>query len=190
MPVALLHTVASMRENLLLQDIQTLRARVQQRIAGDIIRDGLDTKNETVIKLLNALLPIELVCAKRYSRYQILHADTKHKSNVDELEAHSDQEQRHIALIAGRISALGGLPDFSLEGLASACATYCMDGKALVDLIKEDIVAECIAMDVYREAIRYLEDRDPTTTEMMTGILRDEELHTDEMAALLEQLPV
>lgn len=82
------------------------------------------------------------------------------------------------------------MPDFSIEGLTSTRTPYRMEGKALVDLIKEDIVAECIAMDVSREAIRYLEDRDPTRTEMMTGILRDEELHTDEMAAMLEQLPV
>jgi bacterioferritin len=180
---------ASMRENLFLHDIRTLRSRVQHRIHVEPVREQNEAENVVVIKLLNDLLATELVCAQRYRRYQFLDADTRHKISVDEIKAHSDQEQRHIALIAERITELGGEPDLSPQGLASTCASYCMDGKVLVDLIKEDIIAECIAMDVYRDAIRHLGDRDPTTTDMMLEILQDEEHHTAEMATLLEQLP-
>ena len=102
---------------------------------------------------------------------------------------HANEEQQHADRIAERIVQLGGEPNFSPDGLASRSHSEYVPGDTLVDMIKEDLVAERIAIDSYREIIQYLGDKDPTTRRMMEEILASEEDHADDMADLLQDLP-
>lgn len=111
------------------------------------------------------------------------------KSVADEFLVHSNEEQGHADEIAARIVQLGGEPNFSPDGLLSRSHAEYVEGVSLVDMIKEDLVAERIAIDSYRDIIRYLHDKDPTTRRMLEGILAVEEEHADDMADLLQAIP-
>ena len=173
-----------------LTDVQTLRKRARQHINEGAVTAGYSANREIVLKLLNDSLATEIVCVLRYRRHHFMAKGIHSKSVADEFLVHSNEEQGHADQIAERIVQLGGEPDFSPDGLVSRSHSEYVPGKSLVDMIKEDLVAERIAIDSYRDIIQYLGDKDPTTRRMMESILAVEEEHADELADLLEGLPM
>ena len=169
-----------------LTDIKTLRKRARQHIEQGAITEGYSADRKTVIKVLNESLATEIVCVLRYRRHYFMASGIHAESVAAEFLQHANEEQGHADLIAQRIVQLGGEPNFNPEGLLSRSHAEYVEGDTLLDMIKEDLVAERIAIDSYREIIQYLGNDDPTTRRMMEGILAMEEEHADDMKTLLE----
>ncbi|MCL7421421.1 MAG: bacterioferritin [Methylobacter sp.] len=169
-----------------LTDVQTLRAQARQHIDNGAVTAGYAADAKTVIKLLNDALATELVCVLRYRRHYFMAQGIQSKGIADEFLVHANEEQGHADQIARRIVQLGGEPDFSPDSLSGRSHAEYVEGNSLVDMIKEDLVAERIAIDSYREMTQYLGDRDPTTRNMLEDILAVEEEHADELADLLQ----
>lgn len=172
-----------------LTDVETLRRQARVHIEQGAVTAGYSADRGEVIKLLNDALATEIVCVLRYRRHHFMARGIVAKSIADEFLLHSNEEQGHADQLAGRIVQLGGEPDFSPDSLTSRSHAEYVAGKTLVEMIKEDLVAERIAIDSYRELIAYLGHQDPTTSQMLKGILAVEEEHADELADLLEGLP-
>ena len=168
-----------------LTDVKTLRARARQHIEEGAVTSGYTADREAVLKLLNDALATEIVCVLRYRRHYFMAQGPNSKSVAEEFLAHSNEEQGHADQIAERIVQLGGEPDFAPDGLTSRSHAEYVPGNSLTAMIKEDLVAERIAIDSYREIITFLGERDPTSRRMMEEILAVEEEHADEMADLL-----
>ena len=170
-----------------LTDVQELRRRARQHIEEGAVTDGYRGDRETVIKLLNEALATEIVCVLRYKRHyfmaQGIHADPV----AQEFLQHANDEQGHADQIASRIIQLGGEPNFSPEGMLTRSHSEYVEGASLREMIKEDLVAERVAIDSYTEMIRYVGENDITTRRMLEAILAVEEEHADDMASLLEQ---
>jgi bacterioferritin len=171
-----------------LTDIKTLRKRARQHIEQGAVTLGYKGNRNTVIKLLNEALATEIVCILRYRRHHFMAAGINATSVAQEFLQHANEEQMHADQIAQRIVQLGGEPNFSPEGLLTRSHAEYVEGETLIDMIKEDLVAERIAIDSYREMIVYLSNDDPTTRRMMEGILAMEEEHADDLVSLLEEL--
>ena len=172
-----------------LTDVQTLRKQARQHIDEGAVTAGYAGDRETVLKLLNDSLATEIVCVLRYRRHHFMAKGIHAKGIADEFLVHANEEQGHADEIAERIVQLGGEPDFAPGGLATRSHAEYVEGDTLVDMIKEDLVAERIAIDSYRDIIQYIGDHDSTTRRMLEGILAVEEKHADELADLLEELP-
>jgi len=171
-----------------LSDIQTLRNRAREHIERGAVTAGYKADRDTVIKLLNEALATEIVCVLRYKRHFFMASGINAEGVATEFLQHANEEQQHADQIAQRIVQLGGEPNFSPEGLATRSHAEYVEGDTLIDMIKEDLVAERIAIDSYREMIAYLGNNDSTTRRMMEGILAMEEEHADDLAGLLEEL--
>jgi len=172
-----------------LSDVKTLRMNARRHVGQGAVTAGYPADRVELIGLLNDALATELVCVLRYRRHHFMARGLVAKSIADEFLMHSDQEQGHADLLAGRIVQLGGEPDFAPDGLSARSHAEYVPGDTLTDMITEDLVAERIAIDSYRELIGHLGDRDPTTRNMLVDILAVEEQHADELADLLEGLP-
>ena len=171
-----------------LTDIKTLRARARKHIEQGAVTESYRADRKTVIKLLNEALATEIVCVLRYRRHHFMAAGINADSVAAEFLVHANEEQQHADQIAARIVQLQGEPDFNPEGLLSRSHAEYVEGEGLIDMIKEDLVAERIAIDSYREIIEYIGDKDTTTTRMMEGILAMEEEHADDLVGMLEEL--
>jgi bacterioferritin len=171
-----------------LTDIKTLRERARQHIEQGAVTEGYKADRETVIKILNEALATEIVCVLRYKRHYFMASGIHAESVAAEFLQHANEEQGHADQIAQRIVQLGGAPNFNPEGLLSRSHAEYVEGDTLIDMIKEDLVAERIAIDSYREIIQYLGNDDPTTRRMMEGILAMEEEHADDLVNLLDDL--
>jgi bacterioferritin len=182
--------VIAMTDKPALTDVKTLRIRARQNIEEGAVTAGYSADRIEVVKLLNEALATELVCVLRYRRHHFMAKGIASKSIADEFLAHSNEEQGHADLIAERIVQLGGEPDFAPDGLTGRSHAEYVPGSSLVDMIKEDLVAERIAIDSYREMIQYLQHDDPTTTRMLKTVLAVEEEHAEELSDLLQGLPV
>jgi len=169
-------------------DIQTLRARARQHIERGAVTPGYRANRETVIKILNEALATEIVCVLRYKRHFFMATGINAQSVAQEFLQHANEEQTHADQIAQRIVQLGGEPNFCPEGLTTRSHSEYVEGKSLIDMIKEDLVAERIAIDSYRDMINYFGNDDPTTRRLMETILAMEEEHADDLASLLEEL--
>jgi len=171
-----------------LTDVQELRRRARQHIEEGAVTDGYRANRDTVIKLLNEALATEIVCVLRYKRHyfmaQGIHADPI----ASEFLTHANEEQGHADQIAGRIVQLGGSPNFSPDGLLSRSHSEYVEGTTLVDMIKEDLIAERVAIDSYTEMIRYVADDDITTRRMLESILAVEEEHADDLSSFLADM--
>lgn len=172
-----------------LTDVKTLRKNARRHVEQGAVTAGYPADRVALIKLLNDALATELVCVLRYRRHHFMARGLVAKSIADEFLVHSNEEQGHADLLAGRIVQLGGEPDFAPDGLSARSHAEYVAGGTLTDMIKEDLVAERIAIDSYRELIQYLGDRDPGTRKMLVDILMVEETHADELADLLAGLP-
>jgi len=171
-----------------LSDIKTLRERARKHIENGAITEGYSADRETVIKLLNEALATEIVCVLRYKRHFFMATGINAESVAAEFLQHANEEQGHADLIGARIVQLGGEPNLNPEGLLSRSHAEYVEGEDLVDMIKEDLVAERIAIDSYREMINYVANDDPTTRRMLEGILAMEEEHADDLVSLLQGL--
>ena len=171
-----------------LTDVKTLRARARQHIQQGAVTAGYRADRATVIKLLNEALATEIVCVLRYRRHHFMAQGMNADPVAAEFLVHANEEQQHADQIAARIIQLNGEPNFSPEGLLSRSHAEYVEGKDLVDMIKEDLVAERIAIDSYREMIDYIGDKDTTTGRMLEGILAMEEEHADDLVGLLADL--
>jgi bacterioferritin len=169
-----------------LSDIETLRKRAREHIAEGAVTPGYHADRGVVLKLLNEALATEIICTLRYKRHYYMAQGIHAESVASEFLQHAQEEQQHADQIAERITQLGGAPDFSPEGLASRSHAEYVEGDTLEDMIKEDLVAERIAIDSYREMINYLGQEDSTTRRMLEEILAKEEEHADDLASLLE----
>ena len=170
-------------------DVQTLRQRARQHIEEGAVTAGYTADRATVLKLLNDSLATEIVCVLRYRRHHFMARGIHSQAVAEEFLVHSNEEQGHADLIAERIVQLGGDPNFSPEGLVSRSHAEYVEGVTLSDMIKEDLVAERIAIDSYRDFIQYIGDQDPTTRRLLEAILAVEEEHADELADLLQVMP-
>lgn len=171
-----------------LTDIKTLRKRARQHIEQGAVTAGYKANKGTVIKVLNESLATEIVCVLRYRRHHFMASGIHAESVAAEFLQHAIEEQGHADLLAQRIVQLGGEPNFNPEGLLSRSHAEYVEGDTLLDMIKEDLVAERIAIDSYREIIQYLGNDDPTTRRMMEGILAMEEEHADDLVSLLNEV--
>jgi bacterioferritin len=171
-----------------LTDIKTLRERARKHIEQGAVTEGYSADRETVIKVLNEALATEIVCVLRYRRHYFMASGIHAEGVAAEFLQHSNEEQGHADQIAQRIVQLGGAPNFSPEGLLTRSHAEYVEGETLVDMIKEDLVAERIAIDSYRDIIQYLGNDDPTTRRMMETILAVEEEHADDLVSLLNEM--
>ena len=171
-----------------LSDIASLRKNARQHIEEGAITTGYAADREKVIRLLNEALATELVCVLRYKRHYFM-ADGIHAEPVAaEFLEHAQEEMVHADRIAQRIVQLRGEPNFSPDGLTQRSHAEYVEGRTLKDMIKENLVAERIAIESYREMIAYVGKQDPTTRRILEDILASEEDHADDLVSLLEGL--
>jgi len=171
-----------------LSDIKTLRERARQHIEKGAVTEGYKADRETVIKVLNEALATEIVCVLRYRRHYFMASGINADSVAAEFLQHSNDEQGHADQIAQRIVQLGGAPNLNPEGLLTRSHAEYVEGETLTDMIKEDLVAERIAIDSYREIVQYLGNDDPTSRRLMETILAVEEEHADDLVSLLGKI--
>ena len=177
-----------MQQSNFLTDIKTLRERARQHIERGAVTPGYGADRDTVVKLLNEALATEIVCTLRYKRHYYMASGINASSVAAEFLEHANEEQGHADQIAARIVQLGGEPNFSPDGLSQRSHAEYVEGDTLLDMIKEDLVAERIAIDSYREIINYLGERDPTSRRLMEQILAVEEEHADDLVNLLHEM--
>jgi len=152
------------------------------------VTEAYRADRDTVLRILNEALATEIVCVLRYKRHYYMASGIHAQAVAEEFLEHASEEQGHADLIAARITQLGGDPDLNPESLLSRSHSEYVEGDGLVDMIKEDLVAERIAIDSYAEMIRYIGDGDPTTRRMLEGILATEEEHAEDLRILIEAL--
>lgn len=171
-----------------LTDIKTLRARAREHIADGPITDSYGADRERVVAVLNEALATELVCVLRYKRHYYTAAGLSAAPVAAEFLQHANEEQAHADLIALRITQLQGSPNFNPSGLADRSHSEYDESEALLDMVKEDLVAERVAIQSYSEIIQWLGDKDPTTRRMLEDILAMEEEHADDLLNILEEI--
>jgi bacterioferritin len=168
-----------------LSDVRELRRRARKHIQDGAVTEGYLADRKKVIAVLNQALATEIVCVLRYKRHYFMASGIHANAVAAEFLQHAGEEQGHADQIAERITQLDGEPDFSPEGLASRSHSEYKEGRTLVDMIREDLVAERIAIESYGEIVRFLGDRDITSRRLMEEILAVEEEHADDMKNLL-----
>jgi len=173
-----------------LSDVVALRKRARKHVEDGAVTAGYDADRVQVLKLLNEALATELVCVLRYRRHHFMASGIHSQSVASEFLTHSKEEQGHADELAARIVQLGGSPDFSPDTLTARSHAEYVEGGTLAEMIRENLVAERIAIDSYREFILHLGEQDPTTRRMLESILAVEEQHADELADLLQGVAV
>ena len=168
-----------------LTDVKTLRERARQHLDTGAVTSTYKGDARKTIEILQSVLATEIVCVLRYTMHSIAATGLSSEGVKDEFATHAKEEQEHMMAVAERINQLGGKPNFNPDGLASRSASQYSEGANLVDMIKENLIAERIAVDHYRELIRYFGNDDPGTRTMLEGILLVEEEHANDMHDLL-----
>jgi len=171
-----------------LTDIKTLRERARQHIENGAVTAGYRADRETAVKILNEALATEIVCVLRYKRHYFMATGIHADGVAAEFLEHATDEQGHADQIAQRIVQLQGEPNFNPEGLLMRSHAEYVEGTSLTEMIKEDLVAERIAIDSYREMINYFGNDDPTSRRLMESILAVEEEHADDLVNLLDKM--
>ena len=169
-------------------DIDAIRKRARQHIGNGAVTDSYKANREAVIRILNDALATEIVCVLRYKRHYYMASGIHSQAVRDEFLEHAQEEQEHADRIAERITQLDGEPDLNPQGLVDRSHSEYVEGTTIVDMIREDLVAERIAIDSYSEIIRYLGDNDPTSRRVMEEILAKEEEHAEDLKTLLDNL--
>jgi len=169
-----------------LSDVQTLRERARQHLGEGAVTPSYSTDVHRSIEILQAVLATEIVCVLRYTMHAVAATGISSQGVKAEFAEHAKEEQEHVWQVAERINQLGGKPDMNPEGLATRSASqYGGEADTLVEMIKENLIAERIAIEHYRELIRFFGDRDPGTRVMLERILLVEEEHANDMHDLL-----
>ncbi|MBS0320886.1 MAG: bacterioferritin [Proteobacteria bacterium] len=177
---------AAPQESGFLSDVKALRERVRQHIDEGAVTPNYGADRDKVVALLNAALATEIVCVLRYKRHYFMAQGIASDSVKAEFLEHAGEEQEHADEIAERICQLGGEPDLDPEGLASRSHSEYVAGTSLREMVREDLIAERVAIESYREMINYIGDRDTTTKRMLEHILAVEEEHAEDMNSLLQ----
>ena len=167
-------------------DVKATRRRAREHIDQGPVTAGYKADVKRVCAVLNEVLATEIVCVLRYKRHYFMAAGINAQSVAAEFLQHANEEQAHADEISRRIVQLGGEPNLSPEGMLSRSHSEYVEGKTLRSMIEEDLVAERVAIDSYREMIEYIGDKDTTTKRMLEGILAMEEEHADDLVTLLE----
>ncbi|EJN40257.1 bacterioferritin [Pseudomonas sp. NPDC089395] len=174
--------------NVELTDVQTLRKRAREHVEQGAVTEGYQADREKILRLLNESLATELVCVLRYKRHYFMASGIKASVAAEEFLEHATQEAEHADKLAERIVQLGGEPDFNPDNLTKNSHAQYVAGSSLKEMVLEDLVAERIAIDSYREIIQFIGDTDPTTRRIFEDILAQEEEHADDMSDLLQGL--
>jgi bacterioferritin len=182
-PVEKVHT-----ETPFLSDIQELRERARRHIQQGAVTENYRADREAVVKILNEALATEIVCVLRYKRHYFMASGIQAQAVAQEFLEHANEEQDHADRISERITQLNGAPNLNPEGLATRSHSEYVEGDSLVDMIKEDLVAERVAIESYSEIVRFLGNDDPTSRRLMEEILAKEEEHAEDLKTLLETL--
>jgi bacterioferritin len=166
-------------------DLDAIRSRAREHIKAGAVTDSYQADRSRVISVLNEALATEVVCVLRYRNHYFMARGIHAQSVVQEFLVHANEEQGHADSIAARITQLGGVPNLDPTGLASRSHSEYREASDLESMIREDLVAERIAIETYSAIIRWLGDDDPTTRRLMEDILKVEEEHADDLANLL-----
>ncbi len=177
-----------MNEKPALSDVKTLRARARQHTERGAVTPAYRGDREVVLRLLNEALATELTCVLRYRRHHFMATGMQSRPVADEFMEHAVEEQGHADSIAARIVELGGAPDFNPETIAARSHAEYVEAGSLAEMIKENLVAERVAIESYSEMIRYLGEDDPTTKRLLEGILAVEEEHAEDLSGLIDHL--
>jgi len=165
--------------------LEEIRARARQQIEDGAVTKDYPLDRDQVVGILNEALATEIVCVLRYQFHYFMATGIHSKAVAEEFREHAEEEQAHAGRIAERIKQLGGKPEMNPIAVAKASHTEYKEGSSLTDMIREDLIAERIAIETYREIVRYFGQKDPVSRLMMEEILADEEEHADELADLL-----
>jgi bacterioferritin len=171
-----------------LSDVATLRRRARQDIQSGAVTPGYEADRDTVLRLLNEALATEIVCTLRYRRHYFMAAGLESESVRQEFLSHAQEELQHADRIAARIVQLDGEPDFNPRTLAERSHAEYVTGDSLESMIREDLVAERIAIDSYRQMIAYIGPRDPTTRRLLEEVLANEEEHAEDLSSILPRV--
>ena len=169
-------------------DVKKIRERARKHIEEGAVTEGYKADRDQVTKVLNDVLATEIVCVLRYKRHYYMAQGISSDSVKAEFLQHANEEQQHADWVAERITQIGGEPDFNPEGLATRSHSEYKPGDSLTDMIKEDLVAERIAIESYSEIVRWLGNDDPTSRVMIEQILKVEEEHANDMLDLLAKM--
>ena len=169
-------------------DLEAVRARAREKMADGAVTGAYLADREQVVGVLNEVLATEIVCVLRYRNHYYMASGINAQPVAAEFLEHANEEQQHADWVAERITQLGGVPNFDPEGLATRAHAEYAEGETLAGMIREDLVAERIAIETYSEIVRWLKDNDPTTRRIIEDILKMEEEHADDLASLLEMV--
>ena len=169
-------------------DIEEIRRRAMEKIEEGAVTASYQADRERVISVLNEVLATETVCTLRYRSHYFMAKGVHAPGIEDEFLEHAKEEQEHADRVAKRITELGGVPNLDPEGLATRSHAQYGNGSSLLDMVREDLIAERIAISTYSEIIRWLGNDDPTTRRMIEGILATEEEHADDLAKLMVRI--
>ena len=169
-------------------DLEAVRARARAKMADGAVTDAYQADRARVLDVLNEVLATEIVCVLRYRNHYYMASGINAAPVAAEFLEHANEEQMHADWVAQRITQLGGTPNFDPEGLATRAHAEYAEGETLADMIREDLVAERIAIETYSEIIRWLGNQDPTTRRIIEDILKMEEEHADDLAGMLEMV--
>ena len=167
------------------KDVEEIRQRAIDKIEDGAVTNAYGVDKERTIEILNEALATEIVCVLRYMHHYFMATGVHGKGVADEFKEHADAEREHADALAERIQQLGGKPDFNPKSLVQRSASQYIEGETLADMIREDLIAERVVIEVYTEMIRYFGDKDPTTRHMIEAILADEEEHASDLSDLL-----
>jgi bacterioferritin len=168
-----------------LADVTEIRRRARQHLSEGAVTQNYGGSVEEVVALLNHAVATEIVCILRYKYHAVCATGLASEAVKQEFAQHAKEEEQHLDLLTERINQLGGKPNLNPDGVASRAASQYVEGENLVDMIKEDLVAERVAIETYREMVRYFGDRDPTTRIVLERILAQEEEHANDLHDLL-----
>src|SRR5262245_7806959 len=174
-----------MQDGQFVVDVKAIRDRARRHIGNGALTEGYKAKAPVVLRLLNEALATELVCTLRYKRHYYMAHGIHSESVKSEFLQHAQEEQQHADALAERIVQLGGQPNLSPHGLLERSHSQYAEGTTLEDMIREDLVAERIAIDSYRQMIEFIGGDDPTTRRLLEEITAKEEEHAEELASLL-----
>ena len=169
------------------RNVQELRRRARKHIEQGAVTDAYGVDRERMIAVLNEALATEIVCVLRYKRHHFMASGIHAQSVAQEFLEHANEEQQHADQISARIVQLGGAPNLNPDGMTGRAVSEYVEADGLVDMLKENLIAERIAIDSYREMIAFAGEGDPTTRRMLEGILAVEEEHADELNNLLAE---
>jgi len=167
-------------------DMEAIQKRAREKMMDGAVTSAYNADREQVIDVLNEVLATEIVCTLRYRSHYYRASGIHAEPVAAEFLEHAEEEQQHADWVSVRIAQLGGKPNWSPDGLVSRAHAQYSEGETLTDMIKEDLIAERIAIETYSEMVRWLGDDDPTTRRIIEDILKDEEEHADDLVGMLE----